>query len=241
MDIVKADAIMTVYLQKKTRGRRQVQMQLVRQYDIYMSLGSVHRYMSIFGIQSIRKRKYMPQKKITQSSPRTFSNILEQNFKTNGICKKWLTDITYLPAKDGVLYLSCIKDLGDKSIIAYSMSNKCTQQLVMKTLEQAENKMRKGLLLHSDQGAHYCSPKYQSYLKKHEVTGSMSRKATPYDNAPMESFFSLLKNEELKLYRGLTMEQLRKHVERFINYYNNERPQWGLNKMTPAEYRNHFV
>lgn len=69
----------------------------------------------------------------------------------------------------------------------------------------------------------------------------MSRRATPYDNAPIESFFSLLKNEELNLYPNLSMSQMRKIVNRFIDYYNLERPQWALKKMTPTEFRSHLT
>jgi transposase InsO family protein len=64
----------------------------------------------------------------------------------------------------------------------------------------------------------------------------MSRPGTPYDNAPMEAFFSILKNEELKLYKNRTTEQMRRLIQRFISYYNLQRPQWGLKKLTPAEF-----
>lgn len=69
----------------------------------------------------------------------------------------------------------------------------------------------------------------------------MSRKANPFDNAPMESFFSVLKNKELRLYKSLSGTQMRKIVSRFISYYNSERPQWCLKKMTPIEFRSHLA
>lgn len=237
LDSKKVSALMSVYLEKKTRGRRQVKMQLERRYDIHMSLGSVHRYMSILNIQSKRRRKYIPKKKEQQSFIHTFPNIIQQNFHVSADRHKWLTDITYLQSKDGTEYLSCIKDLSDNSIIAYHISNKNDLSLVMETLKKVVPQIKPNTILHSDQGSQYCSPVYHTFLGNHGIIGSMSRKGTPLDNSPMESFFSTLKNEELKLYRALTMKQTRKIIKSFIHYYNYERPQWKLKKLTPVEFR----
>lgn len=239
LDEEKATAIMTIYLEKPTRGRRQVQMLVERHYDIHMCLGSVHRYMSLMNICSKRKRKYKAYKINIGGPVHQFDNILKQDFGSSGP-RKWLTDITYLPCKDGTLYLSCIKDLQDKSIVAHSVSIKNDLRLVMETLDKAQPKMSAGILLHSDQGSQYCSSKYHNYLNYFGLVGSMSRKGTPYDNAPIESFFSTLKNEELKLYKNYSMAQTRKIVNNFISYYNHERPQWTLKKMTPVEFRSHL-
>ena len=217
-----------------------MQMHLKRKYMLHMSLGSVHRYMSILNIKSKRKRKFVPQKNETCNLCHTFPNVIKQNFHVSN-SQKWLTDITYLPCKDGMLYLSCIKDLSDKSIIAYSISNKNDLRLVLDTLTKAIYKLKGDTILHSDQGRLYYSTVYRSALKKHGITGSMSRKATPYDNAPMESFFSTLKNEELCLYSYITGKEMRTIVRHFIKYYNYERPQWNLKKMTPIEFRSHLT
>lgn len=125
----------------------------------------------------------------------------------------------------------------DKSIIAYYMSKRNDTELVMKTLYMAEHLIGENTILHSDQGSQYVSKEYQAYLKEKGITGSMSRKGTPYDNSPMESVFSLLKNEELKLNGLMTMKQTERVVEEYIRYYNEERPQWGLKKQTPHSVR----
>ena len=88
----------------------------------------------------------------------------------------------------------------------------------MDTLQKAIPKLESNTILHSDQGGQYHSPAYHEFLKNHGITGSMSRKANPYDNAPMESFFSVLKNEELKLYRYLTPKQMRVITSYSIHY-----------------------
>lgn len=239
MDAYKATHIMAVYMEKPTRGRRQVQMLLERQYHLHMSLGSVHRYMQLMKLQSKRKRKCVPQRTETRNPLHTFPNVLQQDFRVS-TQPKWLTDITYIPCKDGMLYLSCIKDLCDKSIVAYAMSNKNDLRLVFDTLRKAEPRMREGIILHSDRGSQYCSPAYHRYVQSKGMTVSMSRPGTPYDNAPMESFFSILKNEELRMYKHLTAFQTRNLIDRFIAYYNFYRPQWNLKKMTPAEFRSHL-
>lgn len=236
MDPIKAEAILEIYMNRPTRGRRQVQMQLERQYALHMSLGSVHRYMSIMKLNSLRKKRYVFQKKEAQNPLHTFPNVLQQDFYASKCHSKWLTDITYLPCKDGLLYLSCIKDPSDKSIIAYSFSNKNDLRLVLDTLHKAEPSMKAGTILHSDRGSQYCSHVYHKYLSDHGLIGSMSRPATPYDNAPMESFFSILKNEELKLHKNRTCAQMQTLIRRFISYYNSQRPQLGLNKLTPIEF-----
>jgi len=238
IDHERADAIKVIFSQKKTRGRRQVQMQLERQYGIHMSLGSVHRYMSILNIKSIRKKKYVPQKKQEQKLAHSFPNVLQQDFCPSSTTEKWLTDITYIPSRNGILYLSCIKDVRDKSIISYHYSDKNNNELVIETLRKSIPSIpAKELILHSDQGSQYVSVDYHEFLRERQITGSMSRKGVPYDNSPMESFFSILKNEELKLHRGKSMNEMKIILDQYIHYYNYERPQYGLEKLTPIEYR----
>lgn len=239
IDYEKANAIKEVFFQKKTRGRRQVQMQLERQCGIHMSLGSVHRYMSILNLKSIRKRKYVLQKKQEQKLAHSFPNVLKQEFCSSPATEKWLTDITYIPSRDGTLYLSCIKDVHDKFIISYHYSDKNNIELVLETLKKSIPFIPndKGLILHSDQGSQYVSVDYHDFLREKKIDGSMSRKGVPYDNSPMESFFSILKNEELKLHRGKSMKEMKVVIDEYIYYYNHERPQYGLKKLTPFEYR----
>lgn len=216
-------------------------MQLERKYMLHMSLGSVHRYMTILGLNSTRKKRYVSPKKEAQNSLHTFPNVLQQDFHASFCHQKWLTDITYLPCKDGKLYLSCIKDLGDKSIVAYSISAKNDIYLVLDTLKKANPFMKDGIILHSDRGSQYCSPIYQSVLFGKGIQISMSRSGMPYDNAPMEAFFSILKNEELRLCKHLTCSQMCIFIDHFIHYYNEERPQWNLKKLTPLEFRSQLV
>jgi transposase InsO family protein len=151
---LKAKAITTVYFQKKTRGRRQVQMQLSRQFGIHMSLGSVHRYMSALNIKSIRNKKKSQYVKTLSGAINLYPNIVNQNFTPTLDHEIWLTDITYISATNGRFYLSCIKNMRDKSIIAYHYSLKNDLELVMKTLRKCQANIKNiKVILHSDQGS----------------------------------------------------------------------------------------
>lgn len=96
------------------------------------------------------------------------------------------------------------------------------------------------MIIHSDQSWHYTHPLYISELKKLGITQSMSRKGNCLDNAPIESFFGHMK-EEIDIKSCQNFEEVKELVENYICYYNNERYQWSLNKMTPAQRRRHFV
>ncbi len=94
--------------------------------------------------------------------------------------------------------------------------------------------------IHSDQGVHYTSPIFQSKVKKMGLNQSMSRRGNCWDNAPQESFFGHLK-DEVDFKKCNSIDELKSEIDDYMNYYNNYRYQWNLNKMTPVEYRNHLV
>ena len=98
----------------------------------------------------------------------------------------------------------------------------------------------KDLIIHSDQGVHYTHPKYVELLSSNGVRQSMSRKGVCLDNAPIESFFGHLK-DELEYKSCRTLEELKEAIDKYIEYYNNERGQWNLKKMPPARYREHLL
>jgi transposase InsO family protein len=97
-----------------------------------------------------------------------------------------------------------------------------------------------GALIHSDQGVHYTNPEYINAIKKLNMVQSISRKGRCIDNAPTESFFGHLK-DDVDYGKCKTFEELRGMIAAYIDYYNNDRPQWELKKMTPVAYRNHLL
>ena len=166
-----------------------------------------------------------------------YDNLFNRNFYAIRPNEKWVTDISYITTADGRLYLSAIKDCFDGSIIAYKYSTNMSMGLVTQTIKEAvKNEKIDNTQLHSDQGFQYTSNLYNSLAKESGITPSMSRAGTPIDNAPIESFFSILKSECLYLQKLKTIQQAKDLIDEFIDYYNNDRIQLRSGQ-TPAEKR----
>lgn len=156
----------------------------------------------------------------------------------------FLPDITYLPYKDGqTAYLSCVKDVATREIVAYKLSTTLKMSIVYEMLEQLihlDGNLHPEAMIHSDQGFHYTHPNFQQCVKEIGLKQLMSRRGNCLDNAPMESFFGHFKDEAVyKEYTSLA--ELHTKVIDYINHYNHTRKQWTLKKMTPASYRNHLI
>lgn len=191
-------------------------------------------------------RKANPIKKIlkAQQSNKTYSNILSRNFSQGKAKKTLLTDITYITyGKYKRAYLSVIKDSSTKKILAWQLSLTLQLDFVINTvkllLDTYKGELDMDVMIHSDQGCHYTSISYQELLKENGIIQSMSRRGNCWDNAPQESFFAIMKTEmDLDYYH--TYEQLVNGLIDYINYYNYDRPQVGLNELTPQEYEEYL-
>ena len=141
---------------------------------------------------------------------------------------KWVTDISYIPTKQGTLYLSVIRDLFDLSIVAYKTSTRQSIKLVLDTVRLAMEKeeVTAELQLHSDQGFQYASQNYFALTTQYGITPSMSRHGNPYDNAMAENFFSILKTECIYRHKPATFAQANEMIDRYIHFYNHERIQY---------------
>lgn len=113
-------------------------------------------------------------------------------------------------------------------------------ETIEKLSKQRRLKLHKEAFIHSDQGCHYTSAKYQELLKEKGLGQSMSRRGNCWDNAPQESFFGHLKDHVISR-NCSSIDELKREIDRYIHYYNNYRYQWGLKKMTPVQYRNHLL
>ena len=152
-------------------------------------------------------------------------NLVKRQFKTKGFNQIWCTDITYLIWNNKRAYLSTIIDLYDRHVVAYQISKRNDIKLVTDTLNQAlENeKDVYGLILHSDQGFQYTSNEYKVICTSKGITISMSRKGTPIDDSPMESWHSILKKETLYNNNITSLEHYIQLVEEWIIFYNSTR------------------
>ena len=165
-------------------------------------------------------------------------HLLKRRFTAKKPNEKWLTDVTELKGKDGKLYLSPILDLFNREIVAYAMSRNANSEMVKEMLEKAAPRLTdKGTMLHSDQGVLYRTAGYRELLAQHSMVQSMSRKANCWDNAPMESFFAVLKTECFYRAGELTVDELMKQIDDYMDYYNRERCSLKLKKLSPVAYR----
>ena len=158
-----------------------------------------------------------------------YENLLNRRFHADRPNSKWVTDISYIHTKQGVLYLSMIRDLYDNSIVAYKTGTQQTVNLVLDTIRLAmrerEKRVAAELQLHSDQGFQYTSQAYFNLTKEYGITPSMSRRGNPYDNAMAENFFSILKTECIYRYKPATLSEANEMIDRYIHFYNHERIQ----------------
>ena len=150
--------------------------------------------------------------------------------------RKWVTDISFIKTGQGTLYLSVIKDLYDGFIVAFKTSQRNDNHLVIQTLRRAQKEAANGLILHSDQGFQYASTAYRNLTQEYGIVPSMSRRGTPLDNAPVESFFSTLKAECIYRQKIQTFEQAGELISEYIQFYNYQRIQLK-SKLTPFEKR----
>ena len=210
----------------KTYGYRRVWLWL-QQKNIYRNPKTVLRVMKKYDLLSeIRRRRKWVQ---MGQQVHKYENLLNRQFHADKPNSKWVTDISYIHTKEGVLYLSMIRDLYDNSIVAYKTGTQQTVNLVLDTIRLAMKKEKKSvaaeLQLHSDQGFQYTSPAYFNLTKEYSITPSMSRRGNCYDNAMAENFFSILKTECIYRHKPASFSEARDMIDRYIHFYNHERIQ----------------
>ena len=209
-----------------TYGYRRVWLWLEHR-KIHRNPKTVLRVMKKYGLLSEirRRRKWV---NLGQQMHK-YDNLLKRQFRADRPNTKWVTDISYIHTKEGVLYLSMIRDLYDNSIVAYMTASRQTVSLVLDTIRLAMKKEKKRvaaeLQLHSDQGFQYTSPGYFNLTQSYGITPSMSSKGNPYDNAMAENFFSILKTECIYRHKPKTFREADDLIDRYIHFYNHERIQ----------------
>jgi putative transposase len=167
------------------------------------------------------------------------ANVLARQFDPEGPNESWVADITYVPTREGWLYLAVVEDLYSRKVVGWSMAATLESRLVVDALEMAVQRRLpdEGLVAHSDRGSQYASDHYQSLLGKHGITCSMSGVAQCWDNAPAESFFASLKKELVHHEDYQTREEARASIFEYIEvFYNNQRLHSSLGYLTPAAY-----
>ena len=210
---------------KGTYGYRRITEGLKIKYGVIFNHKKVARIMKKYGIKPEYIRRIRPNYSYKRIEANVRPNLLNRNFKTESLNKVWDTDITYLMINNKRLYLSTIIDLYDRHVVTYKISKYNNNKLVVDTLNEAISKEKdvNGLILHSDQGFQYTSNEYKAICESNGITISMARKGNPIDDAPIESWHSLLKKETLHNNDITSIEEYQKLVEDWILFYNTKR------------------
>lgn len=220
-----------------TYGSPRVHKDLVSQGHV-AGRGRIARLMRLDGIRGVTKRRYV----VTTDSDHRLSvvpNILERRFEVAAPNEVWTGDITYIPTRDGWLYLAVLHDLFSRLVVGWNTDRWLYGDLTVRALVSA-CRLRQpvpGCLHHSDQGSQYAGREYLEVLNKYGFRRSMSRKGDCLDNAVTESFFATLKlelfEEQPLRSRQETMRELYDYIELF---YNRQRLHSTLSYVSPMNY-----
>lgn len=223
------------------KGAKGIYMSLLHmEPPVVMNLKKIRRLMRKYHlICPIRKANpYRRMAKAIRTS-NVADNLVNRGFEDYGPRKVLLTDITYIPLDSCFCYLSTILDAYTKQILSYVLSESLEVDFVLETVNQMVEKhgvsLKTETMIHSDQGCHYTSCSFIQLAKDKGLRQSMSRKGNCWDNAPQESFFGHMK-DEIDLSGCTTFIQVKAIIDDWMEYYNNERYQWQLAKLSPNEY-----
>ena len=209
---------------KGTYGYRRVCEGLLIKYGVIYNHKKVQRIMNKYNIKPnyIRKKKNTTYKRIEANVK---PNLVKRKFNVDKENKIWTTDITYLIYNRKRAYLSTILDLYNRKVVAYRISKFNDIKIVVDTLNEAIAKRKDvhGLIIHSDQGFQYTSYEYKAICESNGIQISMSRKGTPIDDSPMESFHAILKKESLYNNDITNLEEYVALVEDWLEFYNTKR------------------
>lgn len=236
------ELILEAYNQRGySKGARGIYMCMLHwDKPVVMNLKKIRRLMNKYGlICPIRKAN--PYRRMAKAikTNNVAKNILKREFTEHGPRKVLLTDITYIPYNGKFCYLSTILDAYTKQILSYVLSDSLELDFVLETVDKLVKnhgiELSTETLIHSDQGCHYTSTSFIQIVKDNNLRQSMSRRGNCWDNAPQESFFGHMK-DEIDISECTKYREVKTVIDDWMDYYNNERYQWQLAKLSPNEY-----
>lgn len=228
------------------KGARSIYMRLLHE-GIRMNLKKIRRLMKKYNLVC-KIRKANPYRRMAKAlkTSHVAPNLINRDFIQEPRLVI-LTDITYLfyGKTKKKAYLSTMKDAFTNEILSYVVSDSLEEDFVLETVKKLfknhGNTLKvKETIIHSDQGIHYTCIDFQKLLKDNELRQSMSRRANCWDNAPQESFFGHMK-DETDISECNSFEKLVGAIDDYMDYYNNDRYQWDLAKLSPAEYYQYWI
>ena len=230
-------AIQQVALQHRRRyGYRRVTAELKRR-GMQVNHKRVARIMREDNLLALQPKEFATTTDSNESLE-VYLN-LSRRIRLNSVDQLWVADITYIRLQAEFVYLAVILDGFSRKVVGWNLDRSLTSRLAVDALESAIDLRRPlpGVVHHSDRGVQYISPEYVAILQRHGMVQSMSRPANPYDNASCESFIKTLKREEIYANKYRDLQDLRSHIEEFIDgYYNQKRLHSALGYQTPEEF-----
>ena len=206
-----------------------------------LSVNRVSRLMKQLGIRSITIRKFKNYRN-KQNEHSELKNLVNQNFSAQKPNQIWLSDITYIhTVKNGWTYLASVLDVCTRKIVGYSYGRKMDRSLVISALTNSWQNQNypNNVILHSDRGSQYTSSEYIAAAERMGFRLSYSKKGCPFDNAPMESFHSVLKKEEVYLKHYSSFHEANIRLFDYINgFYNRNRIHSAINFLSPIQFEN---
>lgn len=223
-------------------GYRRITNELRAVDQININYKKVSRLMREMGLRAkIRRKRFKVFPRIEDGKS---ADLIQRQFKANRPNEKWYTDVSVFNFGEKSLYLSALIDGFNNEVISFVIGERPDLQLAYDTIEQylQKQELTNPVILHSDQGGIYTSPRFKAFLKqKKNIIQSMSQKGVCYDNVQIESFFSHLKVEAFYSQDFLaTNSEIRKIIEEYIYYYNHIRIQKKLNYLSPIQYREKY-
>lgn len=224
----------------KRAGYRMLKYMVRESYGLVVNHKKVLRIMQDLNISSIIRKKY----KYNNGRENIKENLLNRDFTAREPLKKLVTDITYIPCREKMIYLCTIIDLFNNEPVIWTVKDSQDKTLTIETIKELSSKYNlEGCMIHSDQGVHYRSHEYVDLLEKLGMQQSMSRRGNCWDNAKAETFFSHFKCETIKLKKKLlgNIHDVTQIVNEYMEYYINRRPQKSLLGMSPARYKQYIL
>lgn len=234
-----AAQITMIHAQVKGRyGSPRIHAELVA-WGTTCCVNMVAKVMREAGIAAKTKRKFRQTTDSHHPHP-VADNLLDRQFDPDEPNASWVADVTYIPTREGWLYLAVVEDLFNRRVVGWSMDATMTSRLVVDALEMALSHRLKGssdLVAHSDRGSQYASEHYQRRLSEERIACGMSRRGNCWANAPMESFFASLKKELVHHEDYATHAEAKASLFAYIEaFYNRVRRHSSLGYVAPAEY-----
>ena len=226
-------------LSRQTYGTRRIREALMKKYGLVISTKKICKIMKYLHLKVKMKRRF---RVVTTDSNHNFPiapNRLGRDFHASAANNTYVGDITYIPTKEGWLYLATVIDLYSRKVVGWSMDDTMKVSLVNDALEMAvkRRKPAKGLVWHTDRGSQYASYAHRDLLNQHGIIQSMSKKGDCWDNAVSESFFHTLKTEFTHHENFQTKAEANEKIFEYIEiFYNRQRLHSSNNYMSPVEF-----